>query len=400
MPIIKERVVKTMDKSKAELTLKCMLSHVKNTLLESEGSFPYFADCETGKWTYTEDGNWCAGHWIMLLWVAYKYAETDEDKRLFKSAAQKCTDKMMSSLEKFKTSIFAGLNSNMAGFQGYDYTGDRSLIDIGIMGADIILSLYNENAQQIASGIYVIEGPQHQLNDRITGKGWGWVTSGNETSAVDSAHAAIPVLLRAYKESGNLKYRDTALSHLEIYLKRFIRDDGSTRQLVRFDKDTGKVIEEYKNLSSNTNGCWARGFGWCVSGLSEVYNELKYPRYLYALKSLASYYRTHSNNDFVPCWDMIFTKEDNQERDTSCAALVGFGFSSLQGNEPEIVELRNLGMDIIESLADNYVVKEGNNKGMLTDGCFSKPKNYAYNNELIWSDYYLAIALDRYISNN
>jgi len=110
-------------------------------------------------------------------------------------------------------------------------------------------------ARQIASGIYVIEGPQHELNRDIKGKGWGWVTSGMKTSSVDSAHAAVPVLINAYKVTKDPKYRDVMESHLNIYLNRFIRENGSTRQLVRFDPQTGKAIEEYKNLSVTKEGC-------------------------------------------------------------------------------------------------------------------------------------------------
>lgn len=389
-----------MNKNKAKHALECMLYRVNKTIHELDGEFPYFADPVTGKWTTTIDGNWCAGHFIVLLWLGYKYASNEIDRQYYRSKALEYTKKMTASLDKFKTSIFAGLNFNMVGFQGYDFSNNKELLDLGFIGADIIMNLYNERAQQIASGIYVIEGPQHELNKDITGKGWGWVTSGNETSAVDSAHAAIPVLLRAYKESNDLRYRDTALSHLEIYLKRFIRDDGSTRQLVRFDPANGKVVEEYKNLSSNVNGCWARGFGWCVSGLSEVLNNIPALRYQYALESLCDYYKTHSNNDLVPCWDMSFTFESNEPRDTSCAALVAYGLSSLKQTNESTAKMKQLGIEVMESLVDNYLLKDGDNKGMLLHGCYSKPKNYAYDNELIWSDYYLAMALDNYLEEN
>ena len=386
-----------MNTEKAKQALDCMLYRVKKTVNELNGKFPYFADPVSGKWVTTNDGNWCAGHFIVLLHLASKYATSNDEKQYFKDMALEYTEKMMASFDKFKTSIFAGLNFNMAGFEGYDFSEDKRLLDIGFKGADIIMNLYNKQARQIASGIYVIEGPQHELNKDITGKGWGWVTSGNETSAVDSAHAAIPVLLRAYKESGDSKYQDIALSHLEIYLERFIRDDGSTRQLVRFDPNNGKVIEEYKNLSSSVNGCWARGFGWCVAGLSDVLNNIPEMRFQHALESLCSYYKTHSNNDLVPCWDMSFNSESNEPRDTSCAALVAYGLSSLIETNEITIKLKKQGIEVLESLVDNYLVKDGENKGMLLHGCYSKPKNYAYDNELIWSDYYLAMALNNII---
>lgn len=389
-----------MDNIKAKQALDSILFRINKTIDELDGDFPYFADPKNGKWTSTNDGNWCAGHYILLLYLISKYSTNKIEKQYFIDKALEYTDKMLSSIDKFETSIFAGLNFNMAGFLAYDFAKIERLKEIGFNGADIICNLYNKNAKQIASGIYVIEGPQHKLNKDITGKGWGWVTSGNETSAVDSAHAAIPVLLRAYKESKNNRYLDVANSHLEIYLNRFIRKDGSTRQLVRFDPNTGEVVEEYKNLSSSVNGCWARGFGWCVAGLSDVFNNIPELKYQDALELLCSYYLSHSNDDLVPCWDMSLSYKDNVYKDTSCAALVTYGLTSLITTNENTKKLKEIGINIMESLVDNYLIKEGDKNGMLLHGCYSMPKNYAFDNELIWSDCYLALALDNYLSNN
>jgi len=86
--------------------------------------------------------------------------------------------------------------------------------------------------------------------------------------------------------------------------------------------------------------------------------------------------------------------KDGEVRDTSCAALVAYGLVSLCEDQ----KLQDLGISILESLCDHYLIKDGNNRGMLIHGCYSKPKNYVYDNELIWSDYYLAYALDTYLN--
>src|SRR5207245_1969971 len=33
--------------------------------------FPYCAD-RYGKWKTTSDGDWCGGHWVGMLWIAYR----------------------------------------------------------------------------------------------------------------------------------------------------------------------------------------------------------------------------------------------------------------------------------------------------------------------------------------
>ena len=39
-----------------------MISHIDETLGQTGGEFPYFADPATGEWETLDDGTWAGGH--------------------------------------------------------------------------------------------------------------------------------------------------------------------------------------------------------------------------------------------------------------------------------------------------------------------------------------------------
>jgi unsaturated chondroitin disaccharide hydrolase len=73
----------------------------------------------------------------------------------------------------------------------------------------------------------------------------------------------------------------------------------------------------------------------------------------------------------------------------------------LEGTGEQVNELRQTGWEIIESILDSYLVTEGGRRrGMILHGCYEKPSNYAIDNELIWTNYYVAYLLHDLIQGN
>jgi unsaturated chondroitin disaccharide hydrolase len=52
-------------------SLDRMIGRVRDTARQIGEEFPYHAD-EAGKWITTSDGDWCGGHWIAMLWIAFR----------------------------------------------------------------------------------------------------------------------------------------------------------------------------------------------------------------------------------------------------------------------------------------------------------------------------------------
>jgi len=370
-----------------ESVLAAVVSQVRMTHEATGDAFPYFANPETGEWTTTGDGNWCGGHWIGLLRLAGDRLDDEAGERLH-AAADAHTDRMFEYMPR--KSMFCGMNCNYAGFDGYDRTGDRSLFGIGLAGADAMITAYHEGARQIPLGDLAIEGPEE-----FRGPDSDHGPLGTRVGAVDSICTALPVLWRAYEETGDPTFRDVAISHADRHLDWYIPPDGSTWHHAVFDPETGALERQYNELARGDDTCWARGQGWNVAGLACSYDATGADRYLAALRRTVDYYRENSPVDEVPYWDFAVLDPD-EPRDTSAAALVAYGLSQLDADDDAVADLREYGRRVLGGLVENYLVTDSAapNYGAVLQGCFDRPGEYATANELVWTNYYVARTLE------
>jgi unsaturated chondroitin disaccharide hydrolase len=368
-----------------ERALDALCFRVDETLVATGDAFPYVADPETGEWETTRNGNWCGGHWIGLLRVAAERADDADDATRYETAARAHTETMREYMPR--ESMFCGMNFHYAGFRGYDATGDRSLFGLGLEAADSMVAAFHEGARQIPLGGLAIKGPE-QFRGPESDHG----PSGDRIGAVDNVYTALPVLWRAYRETGDERFRDVAVSHADRHLDWYLRDDGSTWHHAVFDRETGALERRYNELARGDDTCWARGQGWNVAGLARAYAETGAGRYLDALERTVDYYRRNSPADGVPRWD--FAAGDGEPRDTSAAALVAYGLIRLPRADAT-ADLRAYGRSVLASLLDDYLVTDADDPryGRLLHGCFNRPGRYADDHELVWTTYYAATAV-------
>jgi unsaturated chondroitin disaccharide hydrolase len=366
-----------------------MLARVRGTLdVLGTGAFPYYADPDAGEWTTTADGNWCGGHWIGMLWTA---RERTGDSR-YTVAARALTDRALEGL--VERAMFYGLNCHYAGFRAYDATGEEAHREIGLRGADAMIEYFHEGARQIPLGTQPIASPAPEFRGPDDEGG----PSGDRLGAVDALYVAVPVLWRAYRETGDPVYRETAVAHADRHLDWYVRPDGSTWHHAEFDPETGDLVRQYNELARSDDTCWARGQGWCIAGLAVAYRETGAQRYLDALRRVIEYYRGHSPPDLVPHWDFEHPERPEVPRDTSAAGLAAYGLLDLP-EEAATAGLRETGEEILASLLADYLTPvdpaDDRPPGMVLEGCYNGPTGFADRNELIWTDYYLLRTLHR-----
>lgn len=365
------------------------VDRIRATMSQVGTDFPYIADPKTGEWQVTDNGNWCGGHWIGMLWLAYDITGEEE----FASAARAATDRMRAAMPK--DNMFYGMNHNYAGFRAYDCTGEDAYRAIGIDGADRTVEYFNEAARQVPLGTLAIEAPASNFRGPAENDAG---PSGARLGAVDAIYTALPVLWGAYEETGDPSYRDVAISHADRHLDWYIRDDGSTWHHVEFDPETGDVIRKYNELAYSDETCWARGQGWCIAGLSRAYRETGAARYLDALERVVDYYVEHAPADLVPFWDFAHPDRPNIERDTSSAALAAYGLTGLPA-AGETDSLRETGDRILDSLLADYLMpvdeSDTRKSGMVLQSCYNGPAGFATEHEHVWTDYYTFYALAR-----
>ncbi|MFB6105571.1 MAG: glycoside hydrolase family 88 protein [Halobacteriaceae archaeon] len=380
----------TLSRREVSAAMDAMVDRIDATLAETGERFPFWADPETGAWETLADGNWCGGHWVGLLWLASERAGSAADRERFAAAAYDHVETLRES--GVVESMFGGMSFLYAGFRGYDVTGDRSLFGDGLAAADTMVELYDETARQIPLGEYEVAGPDEF---DMHGSDEAGETVSTHTSAVDCIYTTLPVLWRAFEETGDTRFRDVALSHADRHLDLYIRDDGRIYNLAEFDAETGGVVDRYNHLAHSNETCWARGVGWNVAGLARAYAETGAERFLSTLELCVDYYVERSPEDLVPYWDFEAPGIPDEPRDTSSAGLVAYGLTLLDGDGERERALRQTGEAVLASLVEDYLVTdaEDDRRGMVLHGCYDKPGEYATDNELVWTDYYVAYAL-------
>ena len=214
-------------------------------------------------------------------------------------------------------------------------------------------------------------------------------------AAVDVVHTSIPILWRAYAETGDEAFQRVAIAHTDRHIDWHIRPDGSVTQLMPFDPITGTPSGSLNPLARDESGCWARGLGWNIAGLADAYVATGDPRILSALRRSTDYYVANSPGDLVPYWDL--TEVADTKRDTSAAAIAAYGLLRMsQRVDPATRDLQDLGRAILVSLVTRYLVVDpaSPERGAVIHGCYSHLHGVATDNELIWTDFYTAAALD------
>jgi len=360
------------------------------TVQSSVDGFPFVYDEDGDAWETTPDGNWCAGHWIGLLRTA---ADRVEDGSRLDAAADRATGRMLDG-DSLLASHFAGMNYLYAGFRSYDRTGDRRQFGLGLTGADAMADLFHERGRQVAVGEFDTKGPgDERIGDAARER------PDPPLAAVDVVYTALPVLWRAYRETGRERFRDVALSHADRHLDWFVLEDASTVQLRSFDQETGQSRATAELLAAGEDTCWARGQGWSVAGLARAYTETGAERYLRALERIVDYWRDHTPADLVPRWDFEVSGA-SEPRDASAAALAAYGLLGIRGPGGErVAALRAVGRRLLGSLVDDYVVTEGPRRGAVLHTCYDRPEAYATDVEAVWTEYYVARALVRFIES-
>jgi unsaturated chondroitin disaccharide hydrolase len=91
--------------------------------------------------------------------------------------------------------------------------GERSLFGVGLTGADAMVAAFHEGAKQIPLGELAIKGPKE-----FRGPESDHGPPGTQIGAVDNIYTALPVLWRAYEETGNPEFRDVAVAHADRHL--------------------------------------------------------------------------------------------------------------------------------------------------------------------------------------
>ena len=209
----------------------------------------------------------------------------------------------------------------------------------------------------------------------------------------------MPLLFSAAKEGARSAYRDIAVNHLDQCAQLLVRSDGSTHHTYFVDTDSGKGLYGKTHQGLSDQSCWARGQAWGIYGFSLAYRHTRADRFRDVALRLARYFLDHLPADGICFWDLDIGEGDQQEHDTSAAAIAASGLLELAGlldaGDPDRVALHDAAQAMLDTLSERYLNATPAEDGILRGGVGHRPQGHGVNECCIWGDYFYAEALAR-----
>jgi unsaturated chondroitin disaccharide hydrolase len=351
--------------------LNSLIHRVYDTVHQIGELFPFHAD-ENGRWFTSENGDWCGGYWVAMLWICYRRTGDVSLRDL----ALRLTARL--ALRVNAIDMFRGINHYYSAALGADLLDNESLAKIALRAAEGICAMYNPRARMIPLG------SEAQVR--------GTQVKGDEKGAVDNAMVPLMVVWWAWQRTKRPEFKAVATAVTEQVCNWFIRPDGSTWHVGYFDQANGVLLQRKGILNYSDDSCWSRGQSWLLYGLANGYLHSGNPSFLNSFRRLWDYFSGHVPDDMVPYYDFEDPRQPDVPRDTSAAALASASLFLLpERGLPDSPEFQLSGESLATSLVTKYLTADGR----LLHGCFDFPRSVATNNELIWGTYYLMEILDR-----
>lgn len=327
------------------------------------------------------NNQWTCGFWPGEVWLAYE--ATGDEK--YRAAAMTLVDSFRDRIER-KVEVDhhdMGFLYSPTCVAAYKLTGSEPARRAAVAAAEQLLTRY----QPIGGFL----------------QAWGRMDDPENYRYIIDCMLNVPLLYWASETTGDPRYRNIAARHTATCLANSFRPDGSTYHTFFMNPDGtpkgGRTCQGYRDDSF-----WARGQAWGIYGSAIGYTYTKDPRFLDVFRKALAFYLTRLPEDLVPCWDMIFTPEDGEPRDSSSAAIVACGLlEAAKYVEPDEAEgWRLLAGQMLRSLYDNYAVRQAApGAGQLLHGTYSKKSPYntctpeGVDEATSWGDYFYMEALTR-----
>jgi unsaturated chondroitin disaccharide hydrolase len=222
--------------------------------------------------------------------------------------------------------------------------------------------------------------------------------SGNFMVIIDQAMDMEP-LWWAWKETGITTYRDRAIAHLTKLAQTFVREDGSTLQIGFYNDTTGNFVGPDVKQGLSTISTWSRGQGWAIHSYTTAYAQTGNPVFLEIAKKVSDYWLANIPADGIPYWDF---GAPGQQRDSTAAAIAASGFAELARVAPDLadkVKYKAAAERTLNGLLSAGYFAEGKpSPGLLLHGAHWVSKSAYPDSTLVYGDFYLLQAMNRYLA--
>lgn len=318
---------------------------------------------------------WTAGFWPGILWQLAAEGGNPE----FKAIAQQCEarlDEPLHALAVHHDSGFIWLLSSVA---NYRITGNERSRERGLMAAAQLASRFNLKGRYIRA-----------WHDTKTLNRAGW-------SIIDTM-MNLPLLYWASETTNDPRFRHLAATHAETVREHFMRPDGSSYHILRFDAESGERLGAEAGQGYAAESAWSRGSAWTIYGMVLSYLYTGNEAFLTASKRAAHFFLANLPEDYVPHWDFRAPRQADTPRDTSAAACAACGLIELAGCLPEGEGqmYREAAVRLVRALDEQYGAWDlENEEGLILSGTSNLPAGVHIDTPLIYGDYFFVEAVSK-----
>jgi unsaturated chondroitin disaccharide hydrolase len=259
---------------------------------------------------HTND-TWMSGFWTGLLWLAY--AETgDPALRAHAEALLPTFEKRLEQRTGLDHDLgFLYLLSARAQWQ---LNRDTHAKDVALRAAAKLVKRFRPEGGYIQA--------------------WGEVGSPGHNHTIIDSLMNMPLLFWAAAETGESRYRDAALTHVETCRKYLLRPDGSTYHSYFFDPETGTPTAPRTHQGYVNDSLWARGQAWAICGFALAAEWSGDARYREAAVQAARRFMAELPPDGLPTWDLRLAEDAPRYTDTSASVIATAGLLRLARQDP------------------------------------------------------------------
>ena len=360
-----------LEEQKLDRAIAFVLKRIDENLEKFTEKFP---SPDSRNYVYREFPNyeWTPGFWTGMIWLAYELTGDEKYRKVAEFQLKSYRDRMIERVCIDTHDI--GFIYSLSCVAAYKITGNESAKETALMAADHLITRFHEKGKFIQA--------------------WGKMGAEGSRRLIIDCLLNIPFLFWATEVTGDPKYRYVAENHLKTALSVVVRPDYTTHHTYFFDPETGAPLYGRTVQGYSDDSCWARGQAWGVSGTALNYKYVQDESIIEMHKNLVNKFIEKLPSDYVPYWDMDFTPEDNQPRDTSAAAIAACGILEMSKYYTDEAHLECVS-NMMNALIDNYFTdKISGANGILSDGMYnckegSKPES------TLWGDYFFFEALAR-----
>ncbi|MBX4777660.1 MULTISPECIES: glycoside hydrolase family 88 protein [Klebsiella] len=355
---------------------------IGDVLIRLDAMLPRFtatfpaASASHGRYESVERVDWTEGFWTGMLWLAWEV--TSDEK--YRAVAESLLDSFEERLDKeIKVDTHdLGFLYLLSCVNAWKLTGNLRARELALRAAELLYRRFNATA-----GVIQAWG---DLNDPA-----------RQGRMIIDCNLNVPLLFWAANETGNPRWREAASRHLAQAARYLVREDASTFHTFYMNVHNGKPLRGDTHQGFSDSSCWSRGQAWGIYGFALGYAHTGDAWQPELSRRLTHYFLNRLPEDFVCYWDLIFTAEDNQYRDTSAAAIAACGLAELLKLLPLTDPLRPAYGNAIElmmrNLRERYFAHAQD--GLLREGVYNFGRNMGINEPNLWGDYFYFEALVR-----